>query len=790
MDFSPLLLVQALLIMGVFIDIVDAVPAAQNCTSAPCQHSARCLDNKNTSGFTCVCSSGYSGQRCEIAINQCASNPCQNGATCIDSVNNVTCTCAKGFTGAFCERTRRRRCGDPPSIANGYVKRSKTLALYSCNKGYRAIGFLFIKCSRGRWIGRTPSCLLPAKPGPSCGRPRRIRHGRFTPDRDRFDVGTTVRYICKDKYRLRGVDQLTCGTNLKWKPRRLPSCTEKIKCPDPGIPDNGQRSGSLFYEGTQVRFSCDDGFELDGLRSLECVRLCYSCSSVRWNGTTPTCRRIDPLRGLQRVAESLRRHFIDKLSWSTSDSFARSGLSSGAEGLDLVFVFDSSASVGKANFKKGIAFAKTIIDEFGISSSPSGTRVAVVIFSSTARVVFNLQTNAMPNKDRAIEVLENLDFIAGGTATSIALNKTIEEIVPETRNNSKKALFLITDGRSNIGGDPVADAMILRDSEDFEIYAIGVTNSVDEQELRGIASEPFRTHVHLLENFEDLTKLKELITAKGSDYSACGVAGDTQLRNDERGGSRIVGKSKAKPGAWPWTVAVYVKSKFRCGGVLIKRNWVLTLARCFLNHANIVPKDVVIKVGEHDRKREEGTEQNVRAKKLVIYPNASMTGLEDDLALVRLREDVKLSPFVRTACLPQSGDDFYVRTGKLSVIAGWGSSQEVPSDVGGAPLQVLQQTQIKFASLRDCRKNATNPAAITERVVCAGNSTGDRNACKGDRGSPLMIRRLDNRDSWAVVGLASWSQGCATKGKYGVYTRVDKYIRWIKRKINRRNKKD
>lgn len=54
----------------------------------------------------------------------------------------------------------------------------------------------------------------------------------------------------------------------------------------------------------------------------------------------------------------------------------------------------------------------------------------------------------------------------------------------------------------------------------------------------------------------------------------------------------------------------------------------------------------------------------------------------------------------------------------------------------------------------------------------------------------LQIRRLDNRDSWAVVGLASWSQGCATKGKYGVYTRVDKYVRWIKRKINRRNKKD
>lgn len=108
-----------------------------------------------------------------------------------------------------------------------------------------------------------------------------------------------------------------------------------------------------------------------------------------------------------------------------------------------------------------------------------------------------------------------MNFIAGGTATRLALNKTIEEIVPETRNRSKKALFLITDGQSNIGGDPTSDAMILRVSCDFEIYAIGVTDSVDEQELRSIASEPFRTHVFLLKDFEDLLKLKDMITSKG-----------------------------------------------------------------------------------------------------------------------------------------------------------------------------------------------------------------------------------------------------------------------------------
>ena len=113
----------------------------------------------------------------------------------------------------------------------------------------------------------------------------------------------------------------------------------------------------------------------------------------------------DALQGLKRVAESLREHFIDKLSWMTTDSLARAGLSSGAGGLDLVFVFDSSASVGDKNFKKGIAFAKTIIDEFGISNSSTGTRVAVVTFSSTAKVIFNLKTNAMPSKEEAIATL-------------------------------------------------------------------------------------------------------------------------------------------------------------------------------------------------------------------------------------------------------------------------------------------------------------------------------------------------------------------------------------------------
>ena len=50
------------------------------------------------SGFQLIPESG----RC-ADINECASNPCLNEATCQDGINNYTCNCLPGFTGNSCE---------------------------------------------------------------------------------------------------------------------------------------------------------------------------------------------------------------------------------------------------------------------------------------------------------------------------------------------------------------------------------------------------------------------------------------------------------------------------------------------------------------------------------------------------------------------------------------------------------------------------------------------------------------------------------------------------------------
>ncbi|GIZ04115.1 fibropellin-1 [Caerostris extrusa] len=51
----------------------------------------------------CFCPAGFTGQFCEVDIDECASRPCYNGGTCVDLPQDYRCLCPPGYTGLQCQ---------------------------------------------------------------------------------------------------------------------------------------------------------------------------------------------------------------------------------------------------------------------------------------------------------------------------------------------------------------------------------------------------------------------------------------------------------------------------------------------------------------------------------------------------------------------------------------------------------------------------------------------------------------------------------------------------------------
>ncbi|XP_076460570.1 slit homolog 2 protein-like isoform X2 [Babylonia areolata] len=72
------------------------------CFGNPCNNGGKC-EVLEFGRFRCHCLDGFDGDRCETNMDDCEDNSCKNNATCVDEIQSYSCHCASGFTGKFCE---------------------------------------------------------------------------------------------------------------------------------------------------------------------------------------------------------------------------------------------------------------------------------------------------------------------------------------------------------------------------------------------------------------------------------------------------------------------------------------------------------------------------------------------------------------------------------------------------------------------------------------------------------------------------------------------------------------
>lgn len=131
------------------------------------------------------------------------------------------------------------------------------------------------------------------------------------------------------------------------------------------------------------------------------------------------------------------------------------------------------------------------------------------------------------------------------------------------------------------------------------------------------------------------------------------------------------------------------------------------------------------------------------------------------------------------------------------VLAGWGSvsfskfkrTQYVTEItiylLGGPQSFLLQEIFVPVIDTQHCARVFAQRAIIDEKIMCAGSMNGDKDACGGDSGGPLM-HQVNEGQNFRVyqIGIVSYGFKCAEPGYPGVYTRLTAFIDWIEKNLS------
>ncbi|XP_064183791.1 granzyme B-like isoform X1 [Anguilla rostrata] len=226
--------------------------------------------------------------------------------------------------------------------------------------------------------------------------------------------------------------------------------------------------------------------------------------------------------------------------------------------------------------------------------------------------------------------------------------------------------------------------------------------------------------------------------------------------------SGIRGGKAAKPHSRPYMVSLQSKGYHVCGGLLIRKDFVLTSAHCI----KYKPLEVVL--GAHNISKHETTQQRIQVGK--FHPHTSYLNANQcdyDVMLLKLKTKAKLNKYVKVIGLPRKDGNIPANI-KCSV-AGWGQKRS-----GGHAEGVLQEVTQTIEKNAQC-KSFWQKYFFNKQMICT-RSERDRGFCQGDSGGPIICNKKPQ-------GIAAYNNGCNESKYPDVYMKIPFFVPWINKTI-------
>lgn len=153
---------------------------------------------------------------------------------------------------------------------------------------------------------------------------------------------------------------------------------------------------------------------------------------------------------------------------------------------DIIFVVDSSGSIGVSNWHHVLEFINEVIDKIGVGQY--ATHVGFLTYGNRAHIIFNLAnyTDPAPMKAAvtAAKFLDENTNTSGGIATALQMFTAAQG----DREKAPNIMVIITDGVSTYDNATTIPNAVKAKNLGITVISIGVGNLTSQAELEGMAS--------------------------------------------------------------------------------------------------------------------------------------------------------------------------------------------------------------------------------------------------------------------------------------------------------------